>query len=221
MHCVPVDGGNGESHVVQAPSIEQVKAMIKKLEKSFDELKNTVRECVEKRGVLVKKVADVLTSLSADEDDQHKMFVEDHTSALFRAANVSEQFGTMNFHWNYLNPPLLDHLVQKLELKEVKVQMDTYKSDLQQFRVKTPLTQFCQTQRRRRRRPTAEFRVMVAKFEWPESVTLEVVEEFREEYASQYNLQECAMMIAEVRPGNAFLVSPVHACSETEILNVA
>ena len=43
---------------------------------------------------------------------------------------------------------------------------------------------------------------MVAEFEWPESVTLEVVEEFREEYASQYNLRECAMMIAQVRSGS-------------------
>ena len=47
---------------------------------------------------------------------------------------------------------------------------------------------------------------MVAEFKWPDDVTLEVVEHFREEFACHYNLRECALMIAVVLPGS-FIVT--------------
>ena len=183
-------------------SSEEVNKIITDLEKIFDNLKNTIRKSLEDRGVQVKRAADVLTSLSADEDDNTRMFAESHVGVLFKAADIPELFGTMNFHWNYLSPPPLDHLVKRFDLDEVKSQMEAYKFHLQQFRMKTPLTMFCRTQKRKRLKPPGEFREMVAEFEWPENVTLEVVEQFRQEYASHYNLRECAMMIAQVRPGS-------------------
>ena len=194
--------GGSKISVTPAKSSEEVKKMILYLDNKFDYLKIAIRESLEKGRVEVKKVADVLTSLSADEDDHHKMFLESHVSVLFKAADIPELFGTMNFHWNYLSPPPLDHLVHKFNLERVKPQMETYKSDLQQFRMNTPLTLFCRTQKRKRFRLPGEFEKMVAEFDWPDNVTLEVVEEFRQEYASHYNLRECAMMLAQVRPGS-------------------
>ena len=47
---------------------------------------------------------------------------------------------------------------------------------------------------------------MVAEFDWPNDVTLEVVEQFRQEYADHYGLHEFAMMVAQVRPGS-FIVT--------------
>ena len=185
-----------------ATSSEEVKKMISDLDKRFDGLKICVKQCLKKLRVPVERVADVLTSLSADEDDHYRMFLESHVSALFKAANISELFGTMNLHWNYLDPPPLDDLAKKFELKEPKQQMEVYKSDLQQFRMKTPLTLFCQTQKRKRIKLSPEFQEMVAEFDWPENVTLEVVEQFRQEYASHYNLRDCAMMIAQVYSGS-------------------
>ena len=43
---------------------------------------------------------------------------------------------------------------------------------------------------------------MVATFDWPAEVMLDDVEQFRQEYAYHYSLRECAMMLAEVRPGS-------------------
>ena len=97
----------------------------------FDIVKNRVRECLEKKPTAVSRVAGALTSLSPDHDDDHgRKFLECRTSALFRASSIPEQFGMMDFHWNYLNPSLLDHLVRDFNLEEVKGQMETYKSDL-------------------------------------------------------------------------------------------
>ena len=149
---------------------------------------------------------DTLTSLSSN-DNHQVCFLKSHISALFRAANHSELFGIMNFHWNYLNPGLLNHLVQEFHLEEVKVKMEAYKSDLQQFRMSTPLMLFCQTQQRKRIKLTPEFLESVFEFDWPEKITLETVEQFRQEYASHYSLQECALMISKVLGKHTMLVN--------------
>ena len=201
------DGGEQPPVVLPVTSIDEVKTNIMELNKKFNDLKKNIREYLEKSGVYVGSVVDVLTSLSPDEDEHHKMFLESRVKVLVKAADHFELFVTMNFHWNYLDPGLLDHLVGELDLKGVKSQTQSYKRDLQQFRIKTPLTLFCQAQRRHIDPPPG-FRMAVATFEWPEKcdVTLEVVEQFRQKFASHYNLHKFAMMLAEVRPGS-FIVT--------------
>ena len=192
--------------VATATSSEAVKKTIEELKTKFRALKENIRGGLEKRRVPVKQVADSLTSLSPDDDDCHKMFAESHVSDLFKAANVAEQFGTMNIHWNYLDPSLLDHLVRDFNLGEVKGEMETYKSDLGQFRNKTPLTLFCRAQERKRVRLSPDFQEVVAEFDLRNDVMLEDVEQSRQEYASHYGLHEFAMMVAQVRPGS-FIVT--------------
>ena len=172
----------------------------------FDVLKNSIRGCLEKKSIAVSRVAGALTSLSPYQDDHGIKFLESRMSALFRAANIAEQFGMMDFHWNYLDPSLLDQLVKKFDLEKMKGEMETYKSDLGQFRKNTPLTLFCRAQKRKRVRLSPDIQEVVAEFDWPNDVTLEVVEQFRQEYASHYGLRECAMMVAQVRPGS-FIVT--------------
>ena len=112
----------------------------------------------------------------------------------------------MSFNWNYLSYDLLDYLINEFELHEIKNDMEAYKKDLSQFRVKTPLTLFCQTQKKRRIKPSQEFQDLVAEFDWPDVVTLEDVEQFRQEYACYYGLRECAMMLAVIR-SKCFIVT--------------
>ena len=125
-------------------------------------------------------------------------------TALCSALDHSELFEAKNIHWNYLDPCLLDHLVRKLELKEVKPQIKAYNLDLQQLRLKTPLALFCQIQKSNIIKPPQGFEEVAVEFTWPqdEGVTLEVVEQFRQEYAYQLNLHDFAMTLAEVRPGS-------------------
>ena len=186
-------------------SIREVEDIIEDLKKKFTCLKKSIRECLEKHKVQVKDVADVLTQLSPDDDECHRMFLESHTEKIYAAANNSVLFGTMNFHWNYLDPSLLNHLATQLDLKEVKENIKAYKSDLRQFRATTPLTLFCQTQKRKRIKLSPEFTDMVAEFKLPNDATLDVVEQFRQEYASHYNVHEFAMMVANVRSGSFFI----------------
>ena len=197
-------GSGGDDTVLSlATSTEEVKRMIAELDNEFENLKIAIRECLERQRVLVSKVTDALTSLSPDCEEQHKkLFTESHIRALGQAPNIFMLFIIMNPYWNYLDPGLLEHLVKKCHLEVMKQQIENYKSDLQQFRKKTPLKIFCQTQKRKRKKFDEDFKEMVAEFHWPENVTLEDVEEFRQEYASEYNLHKCAMMIAHIRHGS-------------------
>ena len=187
---------------VSAESGHDVKQMITELEDKFDVLKNNIRECLERQRIAVRRVADVLTSLSPDEDENHEVFLDSHIKVLVMAVSHSALFLTMNLHWNYLDPSLLEHLVRKFDLREVKLQMELYKENLQLFRMNTPLTLFCRAQKRKRSRLTPDFQEIVADFSWEEDVTLEAVEQFRQEYASHYKLHEFAMMMAQARPGS-------------------
>ena len=102
-------------------SSDHVRANIIKLDKRFLILKNQVRECLVNRGVAVRRVADTLTSLSPDDQDEHKQFLESHVTAFFNAANISELFGIMNFNWNYLSHQPLDHLIQEFDFMRSEV----------------------------------------------------------------------------------------------------
>ena len=181
-------------------SSEEVKRRIMELDEKFNTLKNNIKKYLEKKRVPVDQVADSLTSPLPDDDDRNKMFTESHVSDLFKADNISTQFGIMNPHWNYLDPSLLEHLVRKFDLEEVNGEMETYKSDVGQFRKKTLLKLFCRAQRRRRVRLSPDFQEVVAEFDWRNDVMLEDVEQFRQEYAPRYCLHEFAMMVAQVRP---------------------
>ena len=192
---------------VLATTTEEVKKMISVLDEMFDSLKENVQQSLEKRVVPVKKIANALTSLSADYDDHHRMFLQSKVPELFTAVDHSVLFGHMNFHWNYLDPSLLNHLVGKFGLKEVKDEMEAYKSHLRQFRMKTPLRLFCLAHKRKRVRLSPAFQEVVAEFSWPEEheITLEEVEQFRQEFAGNFNLHDFAMMLVEVRPGSFFV----------------
>ena len=171
---------------------EQVGERKNELDKNFANYKSAVKECLKRQRKSIKKIVDVLTS--AEVDDYQSTFLESKVNQLCEAANVDLLFATMNFNWNYLDPSLLDLLVTEFDL-EVKPQMEAYKSELKQFRMQVPLALFCQVCKRKRLRPSADFEEMVAEFDWPNDVTLEVVEQFRQQHASYYNLRECAMAL--------------------------
>ena len=165
-------------------------------------MRRDCRDSLTKKKVPVVQVVDALTDLPADDVDEHKQFLSSHISVYYHANDHDELIGQLSFYMNYLSYQLLDYLASTFDLDGVKGKMKTYKSDLGQFRRKTPLTLFCRTQKRKRVRLSPDFQEVVAEFDWPEDVTLEVVEQFRQEYADHYGLRKCAMMVAQVRPGS-------------------
>ena len=195
-------------YMIGVTSVEEIREKIAEFEDRFKVLKRQTRQGLERLGPLasVKVVVERLTDLRADDKLSHKVFLEGKIRIMFRADDHFELFGTLNFHWDYLAYHLLDHLIREFSIRKVKGEMEEYKLDLQRFRRATPLMLFCQAQRGKRFRPPAEFREIVVEFDWPDTVTLEVVEDFRGEYASHYSLRECAMILVSLDIGS-FLIT--------------
>ena len=182
-----------------------MRAKIIRFEKRFNELKKAARVSLEKHNISVKQVVDALILMPVDDLEEHKQFLEENITDLYQSSDLSELIGRLSLHWDYLYYQLLDFIISEFGL-EVTKEMEAYKLDLQKFREKTPLDLFCQSQNRKRRKPSEEFQKVVAEFDWPHQVPLEVVEQFRQEYAYHYKLRECALMLAAIRPGS-FIVT--------------
>ena len=174
----------------------EVNSEISRLRSSFKVYKSRVKECLKRRRVPVKKIIDVLTS--ADVDECQRTFLLSHLSDLFKAADHDQLFVTMNFGWDYLDPSLLDHLVVEFELEDVKIEMVEYKSSLQQFRIKAPLTLFCDTRKRKKIEIQDSTRDSVNGFDWEENISLDSVERFRQQCTPHLSLGECAVIVADI-----------------------
>ena len=187
-------------------TVQYVEIKIKRFRGRFNELKKATKKSLEKREISVVEIVDAITSMPSDDIEEHKQFLKENLKDLYESSDVAELFGRLSvLHWDYLSYQMLEYLVKEFGL-EVGREMEVYKQDLQRFRQKTPLALFCRSQKRRRRKPSEEFKKVVAEFDWPHEVMLEVVEQFRQKYAYHYNLRECAMMLAEICPGS-FIVT--------------
>ena len=178
---------------------QYVQAKIRRFVKRFNDVKKAARGCLEKRKISVEQVVDALTSMSPDDNDEHRQFLKQNLSDLYQSTDIPELIGKLSvLHWDYLSYQLLEYVFGL----EVRREMEAYKLDLQRIRLKIPLALFCQSQKRWRMKPSEEFQEMVAEFDWPHEVTLEVVEQFRQEFACHYKLRDCAMLLAKVLPGS-------------------
>ena len=190
------------STVIEASlSDTSVREMTDELDREFRSLRQFIRECIEAKNVAVSEVIEVMKLLSPDTNNGHKMFQERFVTVIGTAIDHSELFGAMNFHWNYLDPSLLDHVAEKLGLDAVKERMDAYKSKLQMFKKETPISLFCWIQRGRGIKLSPEFEEISIEFDWPEKEKMEKIEKFQQEYASHYNLHGFAMTLAQVGCG--------------------
>ena len=158
----------------------------------------------------VKDIVYELSTLSATEKSEHKVFLKKNLKKLRKSEDHLVLFGYLNLYWTYLSPHLLKHLVNKVSpLREMKGDMEAYMESLRDFRMQTPLDLFCQVDTQHVEPPEGFTRV-VTKFEKVESenklsMTLQDIEEFRQKYGSHYQLRDFALMLNEVKH-NCYIV---------------
>ena len=160
------------------------------------------KKCVlsmEKRNILLKDIVGTLKVLTADDVERHTHFTESNLNVFAQAINHSELVGTLGFHMNYLSFHLFGCIVNEFGLEDVKAEMETYVSDLQNFREKTPVTLFHSFQPRMPKNiePPPNFRKMILVFD-SDYMMLDNVEQFRIEYSHYHKLQQFTMVLAKV-----------------------
>ena len=175
------------------------------MQRKFNEVKKGCLLCL--RNVPIKKFVSVLKSLKAD--DKHQQFSESYFGAFSNAVEHSELFvehseifGALSSNMNYFSHQLLEYFIAEFDLEEVKPKMEKYKSDLKRFCEKTPATLFCQAQPQQATEPPPHFRTVISTLQMSESLMLEDVEKFRQEYSFNYGFKNFTMTLAYAMVGS-------------------
>lgn len=182
------------------------------LESEFDQLKRNAIKLLEGSSVEVKDVVYELSTLSATEMNEHKVFLKEESEKLEESKHHMALFRCLNYYWTYLSPHLLKHLVGKLPpLKEMEGNMEVYMTNLREFRERTPLDLFCQIGKEHIEAPKGFQNVVaifkdVVKFK-QSKMTLQDLEDFRLEYGKCYKLREFALMLLYRVKENSFIVT--------------
>ena len=115
-----------------------------------------------------------------------------------QAIDNSEVIGVLGFNMNYFSFHLLDYLVIRFDMVEVKVKMQTYQDHMEQMRKHTLVSNFYKAQPLCSFDSPPIFQKVVFKFKLLESMTVEELEYFEQSYVDHYGLQRHAMMLADV-----------------------
>ena len=168
------------------------------LQQKFNDLKKKCIACLEKNKISLNRVIKILKSIKADKE--HIQFSESHLSTFSQTFDFNELFGALGFNMNYLSCQLLDYLVNELDLKDVKHEMEAYKLDLQMFKTKMPITLFCDAQGFQSHiEPPPNFRAASLTFQLSKNMQmLEDIEIFQREFCYCYSLQYLTMLLAKV-----------------------
>ena len=179
-------------------SIQYVEAKIRKIKKQYNNLKKATVENLERYNIPVERVVETLRELSADDNGDHKLLTENHMTVFEQAGSNSVLIGQLDFNMDYLSYRVLEYIIHEFQLQKVMVQMETYKSELQKFRMKVPLSIFCRAKNRTSIKVSSEFKDVVAEFPHKAQPSLETVEQFRKQYAAHYKLRDCSVALAGI-----------------------
>ena len=184
-------------YTAESTGLEYVEAKVRKFQKRFKNLKKDTHQSLTKQNIPIDKIVECLRSISADDVDEHNFFSESQLEVFDQATNPSMLLGQLDYNMDYFSYHLLDCLITEFDLKEVKVSMESYKLDLEQFRMKTELTVFAQKQMRKRMK-MPHFEEVVVKFD--SEVNVNKLEKFRQDYVTHYTLKDYSLFFAEIQP---------------------
>ena len=186
-------------------SVSIVRSEIEGFNRRFNSMKESTIDCLEKCKITVIKVVLMLTSIITL--DWHRIFLKEKCKDLKECKTHDELFIELNFYWSYFAYDLFHQLLKQLTFRDslfesIARKMAVYKKDLKKFRKRTPLKLFCQAVPYTNKDPPPGFRKMVTTHKWPDTITLEHVENFRKRFINTFNLQQCAMIVYSIRTGS-------------------
>jgi len=115
---------------------------IKQFEEKYAGLVVQVRDAFKRGRVSFEQVQSCLLQLPVSLTSQCGKFLQSQASDLFQATSIDVLFVILSQHWNFLNPNLLAHLVQRFGDRETKDSVDKYLGDLRKFRMRTKIGDF-------------------------------------------------------------------------------
>ena len=147
--------------------------------------------------VSITQFSELVSSLSADTNNNHSAFLKPLGTVLFKVVHHFESLGAMIYYWHYLSYDMLEHIGLGLNLDGIQPEFQKFKEDIQAFRRQTTMAAFSQTEKMKRVCPPL-YSELVTQFLWSETDTLQRLEEFRLDYLRNYQLHGYSMILGFV-----------------------
>ena len=186
---------------------ESVKQQVKKLEERFCDLIDCTYKALLERKVDddVRLFRSIFLSLDVSRKHEHREFVHDHLMKVDKETTFDDLWLRLTDYCNFMNFDLLEHVVRRFAIEDLKQKMESYEHDLQSFRKATRLCDFidCWPVRGEPSLGTQlDLKEFVAKMkhDW-DSCTLEDLEELRGVITHKFFLPEFALRLREIKEG--------------------
>ena len=115
---------------------------IKQFEEKYTDLVVIVRDAFKRGRVSFIQIQNCLLQLPVSLKLQCGKFLQSQASSLSQARSIDELFFILSLQWDFLNPNLLAHLVQKFGDGKTKESVDKYLGELRKFRMRTKISDF-------------------------------------------------------------------------------
>ena len=183
---------------------QSVEQEIKELEERFSDLVDQAYEALLERKVdkNVRSFRSIFLSLNVSRKYLHQKFIQDNLK-IDEETTFDDLWTKLAFYWNFLNFDLLEHVINKFRIEDLKQKMEFYKDDLQSFRKATRLCVFVNCwPLNGEMPPETEFQEFVAKIDldW-ENCTLEDIETKKRVFIRKFLLPEYALQPGEIKKG--------------------
>ena len=184
--------------------VKVIEAAMKKLEKKFCDLVYSTKEHMITESIDVKKLCHDVTVLPTTLKVEHKKFIEEKEDEISKAEEIDKVFRIANKYWDFLNYSLLQHIIEKYGSDEIQSQMKAFAEEIRIFRRNTLLKPFSKVYKRKPELENEkEMKKLISVHKRIElaTATLEVVENFRQEFCSELSLYEFSLQLAEIQDG--------------------
>ena len=114
-------------------------------------------------------------------------------------------FDRLCFHWDYLHPDIYGYLIEEFSLTDLSPQLETYQSELNDFRDRTLVTEFCKIEKKIPDDDHSKQYSLITQHNWSPPVYLSAVENFHREFAHKYNLKNCATVVFGITSGSVII----------------
>ena len=183
---------------------QSVEQKIRELEERFSDLVDQAYETLLERKVdkNVRSFRSIFLSLNVSRKYLHQKFIQDNLK-IDEETTFDDLWVKLAFYWNFLNFDLLEHVINKFRIEDLKQKMESYKDELQSFRKATRLCVFVNCwPLNGEMPPETEFREFVTKIDldW-ENCTLEDIETKKRVFIRKFLLPEYALQPGEIKKG--------------------
>ena len=179
---------------------------MEKLEERFCDLVDCTYKALLERSVDdVRLFRSTFLSLDVSRKHEHREFIHDHLMRMDKETTFDDLWMRLADYCNFMNFDLLEHVVRRFAIEDLKQKMKSYAHDLQSFRKATRLCDFINCWPVRGEpslRTQLDLREFIAKMkhDW-DSCTLEDLEKLKGVITHKFFLPEFALQLRKIKKG--------------------